>query len=776
MMSSFRQFRLPLLMGTAILLACCSAARSAPPAKAATDKPFVVTREAVDRHIAARVEMLWKVQNAKGNWESGAGTPPKLPDAGGGKTALVLMGLKAAGVDEQDPRFQKGLASLVKYDGDHTYTRAMRACLYSMLKDERYHEQLRKREAPWLLSDVRADGMYSYGPPTGKQEDSKGGDYSNTQYGVLGIWAAADVGFEVPQKYWQLVMDNYLRGQARGGGWGYQPGPPNAYGSMTAGGLATLFLVWERLYIMNDRSCKGRANPELYKALDHGLNWMAHNFSITENPGVSDWRQGYVFYYFYGLERVGVASGLKYFGGHDWYKEITAAILSRKIAPHADYTRGNAVYGWELMFLSYGRAPVVFNKLQYGRGWNEHPRDFAGLCRYMGKIHERHFNWQIMPIEADEADFHDAPILGISGEGLFTFKPDEIAKIRTFLDRGGTLFGEAVGGNRSFYTSFANLCRQLYPQLELERLGRDHPIYRSHFQIDGQQVPELMGVSDGVRTPIIFSPKDISCAWQRLDLVAGKDEFQLGENLTAYASDGGQLWSKEESYWPADLGNKPDKTVTVGRLIHSVPAPVGNAPANPQKAAHLWNPSGGQGWVRLDILSRNGGGPAIATKATDLSEPLDPKAVPVLHVTGIGQLVLDDKAKTNLKAYVTGGGLLLADAAGGNKAFAESFGKLAGDLFGQPLVPAAGLPFMEQACEKDGKAWYRHMDSSTLKLPRTLRPLAVQGLKMNDTWNVLLVPCDVTYALNGAPATDPAGLTPDSATKLVRAVLDWRAK
>ena len=56
-------------------------------------------------------------------------------------------------------------------------------------------------------------------------------------------------------------------------------------------------------------------------------------------------------------------------------------------------------------------------------------------------------------------------------------------------------------------------------------------------------------------------------------------------------------------------------------------------------------------------------------------------------VTGVGAIVLTDLQKENLKKYVADGGLLLADPAGGNKHFAESFSKLAGDLF-SPLVPA----------------------------------------------------------------------------------------
>ncbi|MCG3179879.1 MAG: hypothetical protein BIFFINMI_02229 [Phycisphaerae bacterium] len=765
------------LLGAAVLLAAtATAARGAPPAQPKSDVP--VTRANVDARVDAIVKMIWSQQTEDGWWRNNSGDKNKTPSiADIGTSCLCLLALKVAGADEQEARFQKGLKVVLNFDiretHGETYTRGLRATLVGHLNiaSEPAAQRLLFNDAKALGNGIIVPkGMYTYQAYDKKGTGYTTGDFSNTQYGVLGVWAASDHGLEVPIKFWQLIEHGYVKAQAKDGAWPYYwnegQQANTGYASMTAGGIASLFVVWDKLYVANDSRCRNRVSADLVNAIDRGLNWMKKNFTPNGNFGRDDnngehWNDGYTFY---GIERVGVASGLKYFGKHDWYKEIAHALLNGQAKPYGLHQNA-----WTLMFLCYGRAPVAFDKLDYGRGWNEHPRDFAGLCKWLSGVYEHHTNWQIMPLSAGQDELHDAPILAMSGDGAFSLKPDDVAKIRTFLDRGGTLFGEAVGGAAAFNTGFATLCRQLYPQFELVKLDRDHPIYRAHYQFDGQQVPELMGVSDGVRTPIIFSPKDLSCSWQRMR-VTEKDTFGLGDNLLQYASDGGQLWSKEESYWPADLGNKPDKTVTVGRLIHSVPAPVGNAPANPQKAAHLWNPSGGQGWVRLDILSRNGGGPAIATKATDLSEPLDPKAVPVLHVTGIGQLVLDDKAKTNLKAYVNGGGLLLADAAGGNKAFAESFGKLANDLFGQPLVPPPALPFTGEACEKDGKAWYRHVD----KLPKALRPLQLQGLIVNDQWNVLLVPNDLTYALNGAPATDPVGLQPDSAQKLATAILRWR--
>ncbi len=734
--------------------------------------PTRLTRDAVDKRIKEYVDRLWKTQNAEGHWDAPGRAPKEAPDPPkytnvGGQTALVLLALKAAGEDEQDPRFQKALRWLVEVPINGTYGLGLRAALYGSLKDPRFQKVLH-RDGKALLGSLQGQvGMYHYAPPV-DQLKGRYGDFSNTQYGILGVWAASDHGFEVPRKYWQLVEQAYLESLTNDGGWAYHRGAvregkaQQAYGSMTVAGLATCFVIWEKLYILNDRNCRGRANPELLKAIDSGLKWMGKNFTVTTNPGTT---KNHLYYYYYGLERVGVASGLKYFDDHDWYKEGALQLIGAKHLPP-----GEKNLSWALLFLSYGRAPVAFNKLWYDGDWNEHPRDFAMLCKWLSKTYEEHRNWQIMPMDAPAQDFHDAPILAISGDSGFKLSDAEAAKIRTYLDRVGMIFAEAIDNSDSFALSFKRLCLQMYPQLELEVLGEDHPVYSSHFKIKGQGV--LQGLHDGVRTVAVFSPREISCNWQRLNLAGGREAFHLGGNLVQYASDGGRLWSKEESYWPADLGKKPGKSIAVGRVVHG----PGEHAADLEKAGHVWDPSGSAGWARMDIASRNAGGPGVKATPIDAGRPIDPAAYPIVHLTGIGPLQLTEAEHKNLADYARGGGVLLVDAAGGNSGFDKSFRAACKTMFGEnALVPAASIDALKDV-DTDGKMWHRHMD----RLPRTLRPLQLLGVDTKEpsggAWNVLYVPYDLTYALNGAPASDPVGLSPESAEPFALALLKWRGK
>ncbi len=729
-----------------------SAADAAPPSAP-------VTREAVDELVGKLVKRLWAAQLESGRWEKG--DPPRPNRQGefggngvswyGGASCAALLALHIAGEDEQDPRFQKGLAGIVELPGNATYLRGMRAMLYARLKDEKYRKLLHA-DARYLGKGIaESTGHWGYKPATAAWDR---GDSSNTQYGFLGIWVASDRGFEVRDKFWQLLEKTYLGNQCDDGGWTYRPdiSKKSGYGSMTAAAIANLYVIWENLYVSGAPNCKGRVNPELVKAIERGQAWMAKHFRPDDNP--HGWGHNR-FYYYHTLERVGVASGLKYFGEHDWYRQAAGSILA--VPPPADNIVDTA---FALMFLCYGRAPVAFNKLKYDGGWNDHPRDLAMLCRYLQSTYEHHFNWQIMPIDAPAQDFHDAPILALSGSAALRLTDPQIARLRGFLDRGGTLFGEAIDNSHTFRLSFANLCRQLYPHSELAPLDREHPLFSAHFKLRGTF--GLQGVSDGVRTPVIFSPVEISCDWQRLNIGRRRDLFELGANLVQFASDGGQLWSKEESYWPRELGNKAAKTVAVGRLIH------GGADNR-----HVWDPTRSAGWQRLDILSRNTGGFGIRTVAVDAANPIDPTEIPVLHLTGIGKVNLGENEQRNLKTYVQAGGLLLADAAGGREAFDASFRRLAGEMFGpEALVPLPPQPWLAAAAD-GGEVWYRHRE----RLPRARRALEMLGVKADgDRWNVYYFPSDLTYALNGAPATEPVGLAPDSAGDVALEILKSRIK
>jgi len=98
--------------------------------------------------------------------------------------------------------------------------------------------------------------------------------------------------------------------------------------------------------------------------MDAAVKHISDNF----NPKPNDQ------YYGYGIERVGVASGLKFFGTHEWYRELAEGLVKSQNAdgswtPNFYAGQGNSVTiptCYAMLILARGRNPVLINKLDYG--------------------------------------------------------------------------------------------------------------------------------------------------------------------------------------------------------------------------------------------------------------------------------------------------------------------------------------------------------------------------------------------------------------------------
>ena len=87
---------------------------------------------------------------------------------------------------------------------------------------------------------------------------------------------------------------------------------------MTTAGLAALVTARSELYEMRylpDRN--QRLDEQIDRAINDGICWLGHYFTVTGNPRGSGWH----YYYLYGLERAGVLSCVVYMGTHRWYAE-----------------------------------------------------------------------------------------------------------------------------------------------------------------------------------------------------------------------------------------------------------------------------------------------------------------------------------------------------------------------------------------------------------------------------------------------------------------------
>ena len=695
--------------------------------------------EVVERSIDKAKEFLWSKFNARqGHW-------PIKEQYEGGVSSLAALALLSAGESPESARMKKALTWLAQVETTKTYVLGIRAQVWTFLPQRAGRKLLAKDSEQLIKSICRPArppvnlksnpryGSYTY---TSAGKIGGGGDHSNTQYGILGVWAAARENLEVPLWYWQLVYKHFEAVQNPDGGWtysGYKYGgvAGKSSATMTAAGLASVFVAFDNLQAGKFVQC---GQHPVTKTIQGGLDWFEKN-----------WRPGGGGYYMYGVERVGLACGYKYFGKKDWYKE-GASLLVRRQAANGGW--GDVVNtSFMLLFLVRGRAPVLFNRLEYTGDWNNRPRALANLTRWTGRQFEREVNWQIINLKVPVTEWHDAPILLITGSAKPTFSDAELDKLREFVWQGGLILSvaECKKADKSFDEAMRQVYAKLFPDYELRAVPVDHPLYNAHFKIK-QRIP-LWAVSNGVRILALHTDYDLPLRWQTNAALTQPETFRLAFNAVYFATDRASLRHRGTSPWPAaDKPVIPLRVAKVARVRYK-----GN-----------WDPEP-LAWQRFGILMGQHWQTRVVTETVAL-EKLDPARHPVAVMTGTTRVTLDAAEKQALKGYARGGGTVILEAAGGSQAFADSATALLRELFGDGAVrrlpsfsPVYQLPGMEM-----GPIQYRRAARERLGRFRAAR---IMGVSLSGRVAVFLSREDLTSGLVGYPCFTCIGYSPGTAEK-----------
>jgi len=766
---------------TGLLAAVVMLAAACPAAAKVTDEEISA---AIDRGVNA----LLAAQNDKG-WWTAKGVQHRWFTWQGGWEAYAMLALAYAGVPMSNPKMEKGFEALLKFKMGHTYNAAARIMVISKLLgklDRETAERARKvmlADVKFLVDTQRTTGGWEYPhedyfdpKPPERRVNPDYWDFSNTQMAVLGLSEAIRAGVEVPRETMLKVQTLYLEWQHTSeGGWGYgrpskgsTAGKQKPYGSMSAAAVASLFITRDYLYPGVGCPCRGGRShgkvPKIDQAINNGLGWLGKQFAPNTNPPAPKDSNQWVYYWLYSCERVGLASGVKYFGTHDWYAEGAAYILAKQ-------HRKTQVWGhpydtaYALCFLVKGRAPILFNKLQFDGEWNSHPRDVANLVKHISAAKEQPFQWQIINLQAPVAEWHDAPVLYITAESALELADADRAKLREFTDTGGTILFEASCGNPAAKRSWTLLCKQVWPEFELKALDREHPLWSADQPIKGRR-PILFGMSDGLRTFMMVTWRDISCAWHTLAVTRQAVLFDLGSNLYVYATDRRPLRARlaakrvvtRTDYTEATIKAGPRPALKAARVKHADDWYAGR---NYRLLARLASAAAQRSGIKLTA-----GEPAApsALKAAD---------VQVAWLTGRQKVGLADEEAAALKAYLQQGGFLLAEAAMGDTRFDAAFRGLASQL-GLTMRPVGtGAPLVTG---KLGAA--SGFDVSKVKVTFALRGARIGRpnpdlfeLRLDDKPVGVYSPADLSYCQTGMDAFGCRGYAAEDARAILTNIL-----
>ncbi len=158
-------------------------------------------------------------------------------------------------------------------------------------------------------------------------------------------------------------------------------------------------------------------------------------------------------------------------------------------------------------------------------------------------------------IKITDPDLYRFPLIFMGGDKAFEpLTRAELKTLRNYLNYGGFLLIDDNSAKRDsgFDTSVRKMISSLFPQTPMQKLQKDHSIYRSFYlisQVTGRVAinPFLEGVTIKGRTALVYSSNDLAGAWSKsklghwtYDMIGGgskqrKLSVRLGVNIVMYA-------------------------------------------------------------------------------------------------------------------------------------------------------------------------------------------------------------------------------------------------
>lgn len=567
-------------------------------------------------------------QQGDGSWPDYHGERNK-----GGVTCIVTLALLVSGESMQHPQIQKALKFLRSTEITGTYAMSLRAHVWSYLPDG--FLPMLKDDAEWLLNASKKHelGLFDY---TGNS--SKRVDHSVAQYGMLGLWQASKRGIHVPTQFWQRINGHFTSSQSPAGGWGYNLSGGDRE-SMTLAGLTAMLTAQQELY----RGSRA-ANAKMQKVIDKGLEWMDKRFT-----------NGTTWYALYGLERVALASGTRYFNGRDWFQAGANKIVGmvQKSGHLAGGHGGNDVAtAFGLMFLARGRVPIWVNKLEIpGYNWNNRPNDLYFLTHYLSNLREGEVNWQSININHKPEDWLIAPMAYLSGTSALKLDDKQKANLKRFLDLGGLLWCNAENGSSEFTNSIRKLASELYPRLKMKPLAPDHRLFKSLHIVERSGSQQIQSVSNGARDLILMPGKDWGFSFQSEKKPGEGAHWKLISNLFALGTERGRFNNRLEPVLTTRTKREKKGDITIGRAAFD----------------GIWLPEPGT-WAVAGVPIWNRTGIEVKTVDVELAK-LDQFNGPLVHLTGTHAIRLNEAQSAAIKKYVERGGTILIENVGGRGVF-----------------------------------------------------------------------------------------------------------
>ena len=192
---------------------------------------------------------------------------------------------------------------------------------------------------------------------------------------------------------------------------------------------------------------------------------------------------------------------------------------------------------------------VVIARLKYGGGgdWYSDPSSLPNLLRFVNDQTRIRAATEAATVEIMDEELISYPIIYMTGHGNVAFSPEEIVRLRHYLESGGFLHAD---DNYGMDESFRPEMARIFPKKRFVELPADHGLFGCHFDFpdglpkihehDGGP-PQALGLFDGDRLVVLYTYEaDLGDGWED-EAVHGNDPerrlaaLRMGTNILVWA-------------------------------------------------------------------------------------------------------------------------------------------------------------------------------------------------------------------------------------------------
>jgi len=309
--------------------------------------------------------------------------------------------------------------------------------------------------------------------------------------------------------------------------------------------------------------------------------------------------------------------------------------------------------------------------------WNSTPNDINNLLKSLKDLVGANYQMDIKKLEEINPDPEHNPILYYTGHYNFAFPDMARRMFREYMLRGGMMIFNTGLGSAPFYRSAKNELALIFPEVQLQRLSSDHPLFHCYYDMDRVEYspgvrkagftgsePWVDGITINCRTVAIISRFGLAVGWDGGEVLPEYAAYmpdsalKMGVNMISYAT-AMRAWSKQAASQVkfVDTDTSSTDKMNLAQVIYD----------GEWKTRHAGMS------ILLQTFNRKTEIPVkFGIKEMKLSNPKIFDA-PLLYITGHENFRLSKDEAIRLREYVLSGGFLFAEACCGRKGFDLAF-------------------------------------------------------------------------------------------------------